>query len=363
MISGVNMMKKLTALLLCLTLLCPTALAGQWYSFSGTVPDDLGFIVNGYSGSVTVTFLGDCTLGGEEGKQGSFAGLISRKGYGYPFQHLLKLTAADDLTVANLEGVLSDRTLTRVSKTFNFKGPTAYTGILLEGSVECVTLANNHTNDYGSAGQRDTKAALEAAGIAYFSTDSVAIWEEHGLMIGFVGAFYSLNGSRLTEYKKQIALLKEAGCAAIITVMHAGQEHTGETTHAQRDIARKAAAQGSCLVVGHHPHVVQGYQLVSGIPVAYSLGNCVFGGNSHPDDTDALALQVVLTFEEGELVSQELHFYPIAFSGTSSGNDYSPVLLTGTRAARVLKKMKDSTGYEMPEMTEEGSVIRVDMTE
>ena len=354
-------MKRLLLLAMGLLLLQSTALAGQWYCFSDTVPDDMGFVVNGYSGDVTVTFLGDCTLGGEEGTNG-FARVLAQNDDAYPFRGLLKLTGSDDLTVANLEGVLSDRSLTKVSKKFNFKGPTAYTNILKQGSVECVTIANNHINDYGSAGQKDTKQALTAADIAYFGTDSVAVWQQNGLMIGFVGAYFSLNGSRLKTYQKQVSLLKEAGCSAIITVMHAGKEHTIQTTRTQQDIAQKAAELGSCLVVGHHPHVVQGYQLVSGIPVAYSLGNCVFGGNAHPDDTDALALQVVLHFEEGELTGQELHFYPIAFSGKSGGNDYSPVLLSGSKADKVLKKMQDSTGYAMPAMTDEGSVITVNMT-
>ena len=80
------------------------------------------------------------------------------------------------------------------------------------------------------------------------------------------------------------------------------------------------------------------------MPVVYSLGNCVFGGNLNPRDHDALALQADLSFEDGELSGMKLHFWPIAVSGEASFNDYSPVLLTGDDAERVLRKMEKSTG-------------------
>ena len=319
--------------------------------------------MNDYTGTVTLTFLGDCTLGGEESsvnKSGGFVQTIASKGYDWPFRNLLSLTENDDATIANLEGVLTDRSLSKVQKTFNFKGPTAYTQILQAGSIECVTLANNHSHDYGTAGYRDTKDALSAADIAYFGEDCVAVWKYQGVRIGFIGAYYALSGSRLSTYKKQIALLQEAGCNAIITVMHAGLEHNLNVNSNQRGIAERAAMLGSCLVVGHHPHLAQGYETVNGIPVAYSLGNCSFGGALYPEDTDSLVLQVELTFEDGEPTEETLHFYPISITGSGKRNDYSPVLLTGKDAARVLKDMETSTGYTMPEFSEEtGSVIHV----
>ena len=96
------------------------------------------------------------------------------------------------------------------------------------------------------------------------------------------------------------------------------------------------------------------------MPVVYSLGNCVFGGNLNPRDHDALALQADLSFEDGELSGMKLHFWPIAVSGEASFNDYSPVLLTGDDAERVLRKMEESTGADPGFFTEgEGAVITV----
>ena len=86
------------------------------------------------------------------------------------------------------------------------------------------------------------------------------------------------------------------------------------------------------------------YEERDGVPVVYSLGNCVFGGNTNPKDHDALAVQAELSFNEGELEMITLHFYPVSVSGEAGRNDYSPVLLEGADAERVLKKMEDSTG-------------------
>ena len=323
---------------------------GEWLTFTAdNVPAEQGYLVQEYTGTVRITFLGDCTLGGEEKARNYYRGFVetvSRRGYAWPFRNLTALTAADDLTVANLEGVISDRTdLRRVEKTYNFMGSTAYTEILKKGSVECVTLANNHSHDYGTEGYRDTVRALEEAGMAYFGTESMAVWRNaEGLAIGFLGVSGNLSGSRYREYRQQAEALHGLGCAAVITVMHAGREYEYPPGDYQKQIVQRSIACGTDLIIGHHPHVVQGFEIRDGIPVVYSLGNCVFGGNTNPRDHDALAVQADLAFEDGELTGITLRFYPISVSGEAAFNDYSPVLLSGENAERVLRKMETSTG-------------------
>ena len=324
--------------------------SGEWMTLTAEEASaQQAWVVQEYTGTVRITFLGDCTLGGEEQSRNLYRGfvqVVSRNGYAYPFRNLTALTASDDLTVANLEGVLSDRTdLKKEVKTYNFIGAAAYTEILREGSVECVTLANNHSHDYGTAGYRDTAAALRNAGVAYFGTDSMAVWRnDEGLMIGFLGVSGSLSGSRYQEYQEKTEILRSLGCAAVITVMHAGTEYEPVPDSYQQQIARRAIAAGTDLVIGHHPHIVQGYEILDGVPVVWSLGNCVFGGNTNPRDHDALAVQAELTFEEGTLAGITLRFYPISVSGEDRYNDFSPVLLSGDDAERVLRKMEQSTG-------------------
>jgi len=339
--------------------------SGEWMVFDGShVPEEKGYLVQEYTGTVRITFLGDCTLGGEEKTRTAGRGFfrtIEKNGYGWPFRNLTALTAEDDLTVANLEGVLTDRELAKVTKGYNFIGPTAYTEILKTGSVECVTLANNHSHDYDTAGYEDTKKALEAAGVAYFSTEDMAVWRNgEGLTIGFLGVNGSLSGGRSRQYRENAEALRAMGCAAVITVMHAGTEYDPKPDGYQRQIVSQALRCGTDLIIGHHPHIVQGYEIRDGVPVVYSLGNCSFGGNGNPRDHDALAAQADFSFEEGELTGITLHFYPISVSGEANRNDYSPVLLTGADAERVLKKMEDSTGVSPGTFDPaEGAVIRV----
>ncbi|MDO4483794.1 MAG: CapA family protein [Clostridia bacterium] len=358
-------LRRWTAILLCLLMLPAAALGETWYTFTvDNPPEALLLPASPVDGDVVITFLGDCALGGVRKMQGAergFVKTVERMGYAYPLQNLLPLTAEDDITVANLEGVLSDRKLKRVPKEYNFQGKTEYTEILRLGSVELVTLANNHTHDYGDDGYNDTKQALKAAEIPYFTEKSVTVWERDGLRIGFVGVQYSASGDKGKRMKQQIALLKELGCAAVITVMHAGEEHTQDLSDYQHQIVSRAIAGGADMIVGHHPHVVQGFDMIDGVPVAYSLGNCSFGGTLIPADADALVLQTKLHIEGGRLVSGELAFHPISITGDEKYNDYSPVLAAGEDAARVLQKMEASTGYAMPPFEEgRGSVVHVD---
>ena len=326
------MKTRLMTALLCLILLqgvfVSAGASGTWYTFTeDALQEQMGYLVNEYTGTVTVTFLGDCTLGGEEKSRNSSLGFVRRvqeNGTGFPLRNLTALTLTDDLTVANLEGVLTDRPLEKVKKKYNFSGPTVYTQILTSGGVECVTLANNHSRDYGDAGYADTKAALEEAGVGWFGTDAPAFWQnEEGLRIGFIGVGTSLSGNRYKRYVRQMKALLEAGCAAVVS---------------------RAVSSGTDLVIGHHPHVVQGYAEQDGVPVVYSLGNCSFGGTTHAKDSDALVVQADLTFEEGLLTDVSLRFYPISITSDGHYNNYSPMFLSGADAERVIRKMERSTG-------------------
>ncbi len=341
--------------------LLPAEAGGTWYTLTGEPPEGLGFLVCEYSGEIMITFLGDCTLGGEEKSERSalgFARRIQENGTGFPLRNLCRLTLTDDLSVANLEGVLTDRDLPKVEKEYNFRGPSSYTEILTTAGVECVTMANNHSHDYGDSGYADTKAALAEAGVCWFGTDAPAVWQnEDGLMIGFAGISYSLSGNRYKAFQKQVSRLRELGCSAVVAVMHTGTEYEYSPDTRQKETAKRAVSCGADLVIGHHPHVVQGYDLIDGVPVVYSLGNCSFGGTTHAKDSDALVTQAVLSFANSDLQNITLHFYPISITSDSRYNNYSPSFLTGKDAERVLKKMKDSTGRDPGPFNEESGAV------
>lgn len=345
------MKKTLLLCALAALLLHPAGALAQWHTPGDETLDSTEMLVCEYTGEITVSFLGDCTLGGESAaarSSGGFVMTVKREGYSYPFSNLLPLLQADDISVVNLEGVLSDRRLDKVKKQFNFKGPSEFAQILSLGSVELTGLSNNHSMDYGDEGYADTLDALEKVNIARFDASNAAIWERNGLRIGFTGSLFSLSAKATQSLEAQMMALREAGCQLIIHVMHAGTEYQYTPSAQQRAVARTAIELGANLVVGHHPHVVQGYEVVAGVPVVYSLGNAVFGGNRDPRDHDALLLQASFSFANGQAESVRLVFRPISVSGTRNVNNYQPVLLTGEDAQRVLDKMALSTGVGVP---------------
>lgn len=303
---------------------------------------DTAMAVSGESVTVKLTFAGDCTLGDDDQTRGrrSFSSTVGREGMAYPFAGLLPLFGEDDFTIVNLEGVLSDSDAGKVRKQYNFLGDAAYTEILTLGSVECAGLANNHSRDYGKRGERETKAALDAAGIGWFDESTLCVLEKDGVRVGLTGSLFGLGGSKAQRLKEQIDLLGELGCAATVHVTHAGNEYQTRAGAGQERAAAKAVALGAALVVGHHPHIVQNVELVSGAPVVYSLGNCCFGGNLNPKDKSALLLQAELTFTDGALSALSWTLWPISVSGADDRNDFQPRLLAGDEARAVIERVQ-----------------------
>ena len=145
---------------------------------------------------VTLTFAGDCTLGTEEATRrnvDSFDSYVRKKGYGYFFENFRDLFSGDDCTVVNCEGVLSDSSDWEVkSKAFRFRGPEEFVNILTEASVEAVSLANNHTNDYSGQGLENTKRVLEEAGVGWAWDEYFYIFEKDGIRIAFASIDYGI---------------------------------------------------------------------------------------------------------------------------------------------------------------------------
>ena len=342
-------MRRALAYFITFCLLADTASAEtSLYSFPFDEPPaaltGTGMAVLDGETTVRLTFGGDCTLGGETAGARRFSTVMEQEGYAYPFANLLPLFAADDLTLVNLEGVLSDRHHRRVPKQYNFLGESQYAQILSLGGVEGVTLANNHALDYGAAGKRDTQDALTAEGIGWCDADRVLVLDKDGVRVGVTGSGQSLNRNRWLE---QAEALRALGCVAIVHMMHMGREYADTLTAGQRSAAAFFAENGVTLVVGSHPHVAQGVGVYGRTAVAFSLGNCVFGGNTDPEDYDACVLSVSLRFEDGALADTQITLWPIRVSTDTARNDYQPALLAGEDAQRVLDKMQATSGYPL----------------
>lgn len=319
----------------------------QIYRFTmDEVPPTLRWGVTEYKNetTVTLTFAGDCTLGGEaalRSSRNSFAARVAQNGMAYPFAGLQPLFSSDDFTLINLEGVLGDSIEGKVEKQYNFIGDSAYTAILTEGSVECVNLANNHAMDFGSSAYLRMTGYLDEAGVGYVSEETLCLLEKDGVRIGLTASLFALSDKKQARLKQQMALLRDLGCQIIIHSMHGGEEYAPRASDRQRQTARAAIECGAALVVGHHPHILQNAALYQNAPIIYSLGNNSFGGNFNPADKDALLLRAAFHFKEGEAASLDWSLYPITISGTKNGNDYQPALLAGDEAERVIGRVAD----------------------
>ena len=288
----------------------------------------------------TVTVAGDTTLGSTDElrkRDDCFERVAEEKGYGWFFSGLTELFGTDDLTLINFEGTLTEQTQKKEKK-YNFKGPAEYTDILTLGSVEAVTIANNHTLDYGEAGRDETIANLEQAGLTVSGGGVLGVFEKDGVKVGMTGyCFPYANGKK--DITKDVKALREMGCQIVIASFHWGSEYRDDFTAEQRSIGRAAIKAGADIVVGHHPHIVQGIERYQDTYILYSVGNLVFGGNVDPDDRDAYAARLTFTVYEDRCDPPELTIVPLRLTALDKGTDYRPVLAGEEDAQRIVNRI------------------------
>ena len=294
---------------------------------------------------LTVSMVGDCTIGTDESfdiRSNFDAFYIVKKDPAYFFKGVSDILAADDLTVINMEGTLTEST-ERQDKTYAFKGAPKYTAILTAGSVEAASLANNHSHDYGEQSYTDTIQYLEEAGINTFGYDRTSVLDIKGVKVGLVGIYVLADGmGREQQVRDNIQNVIDQGAQAIIVSFHWGSEKSNYPDETQKALAHIAIDCGADLVVGHHPHVLQGIEQYKGKNIVYSLGNFCFGGNRNPADKDTMIYQQTFTFENGVLVEDNVtNIIPCSVSSVQQYNDFQPTVLEGSEAERVLQKIQE----------------------
>lgn len=294
--------------------------------------------------SITISAAGDCTLGTDENfdQSRSLNAYYDENGPAYFLQSVKPVFEADDLTIVNMEGTLTEST-SRMDKTFAFKGPVDYTKILTEGSVEAANLANNHSRDYGEQSYTDTIAALDAAGIVNFGYDRTAVMDVNGVKVGLVGTYELAEGMGCEEEMiANIKAVEDQGAQIVIVSFHWGIERENYPDENQVNLAHSAIDHGADLVLGHHPHVLQGIEVYNGKNIVYSLGNFCFGGNSNPSDKDTMIFQQTFTVQNGELVEDNVtNVIPCSLSSESGRNTYQPTPLEGEEKDRVMAKIEE----------------------
>lgn len=296
---------------------------------------------------IVLTFGGDCVLGTREQwkkKKNTFDTVVADQGMEWCFEKIREPFETDDLSTVNLEVVLQkDSKGHERSKQFTFRGDPSYTEILSAASIEHVNLANNHYIDFGRPGRASTVAALEAGGIAYSGYTYRYVTEIRGHKIGFGGCRETVWQQKPEIMREDLQALREEGCEVIVYSCHWGKEYAARHNERQEKMAREAIDGGADLVIGTHPHVVQGVDAQDGAVIVYSLGNLVFGGTHKMKTFDGLLVQAALRFDEQGYAGVSLRLLPVLTSGSAPENDFRPVFAQGEDAARILGAVqKDS---------------------
>lgn len=242
---------------------------------------------------LVISFMGDVMMD-------SFIGdYIRDYGSDYPWTDVAPITKESDLAIINLETSVSTRGETKKPEGYGFRShPDTLQGLVNSG-IDMVSLANNHTLDFGEEAFFDTLESLNQYGIAYVGggknkreAEEAKILEKNGFKMGFV-AYTSVipwssweagedkPGTAVLkmEYKEKILKnIQDASkkCDRLTVLLHWGVEYDQAPSEKQRELAHAMIDAGADIIVGHHPHILQGIEFYKEKPIFYSIGNFVF---------------------------------------------------------------------------------------
>ena len=280
--------------------------------------------------SIVLSFTGDMLLASGYGQRaaGNFLDYAAKQEPAYFLQNVRPIFEADDLTVVNLENVLTDRPLEPREKdadpAFWFRSGTGSTDILTSSSVEAVSLANNHTHDYGAGGYADTVQAVTDAGLQYGDDTHPLYLEKNGFRIAVICSGLWNEGQAASIAGRLRAA--EAASDYQIVFYHGG----AEGVHAPEDwkvrASRRLVDAGADLVLGSHPHVLQPRETYQGAEIVYSLGNFCYGGSRQPQNRTVI-YRLTLTVTDGQLTGSAAELIP-CYVYTGRINNYCPLPIT-----------------------------------
>jgi len=288
---------------------------------------------------------------------------LTSNGVNYPWANVSELFTSANIGFVNLECCISTGGTPVPGKAYCFRGPPDAVGGMARAGIDVVSLANNHSKDYGTGALLDTFTYLEEgdvrwcgagkdAGEAYACT----VLTVHGKKVGFL-AFNSIvpsgwpatattPGCATTWDEERIAdSIKSAKeeCDYVVSSFHWGIELDTSPTGGQRNLAHLAVDSGADLVLGHHPHVVQGFELYRNGLIAYSLGNFIF---SPPREISSKTVLLVATIGPEGLVQAKI--VPVVIRGCR------PVLMEGSQARAWLDTVSDYSSSLSTELSIRG---------
>lgn len=309
----------------------------------------------------TLSAAGDCTLASDIKQPAgvNFFSMYKKKTPSYFLKKVQPVFAKDDLTLVNFEGTLSNGGK-RADKKWAFRGNPSYVKILQKGSVEAVSFSNNHTRDYGEKSHADTMKILGKGGIAFSTETRTAIKKVNGVRVGLV-SISSIEASYNPELylKRAMKRVKKKKPEVILVSMHSGIEYTQVIQPIQKRLSRLAIDMGADLVIGHHPHVIQGIDTYKGSYILYSLGNFCFGGNTNPPDKDTFIFQQTFVVKNGKLKKKtNAKAIPCRVSGKSGINNYQPVISKGKQKASCISRLNRYSKKYGVKIKKDGSIRR-----
>lgn len=326
-------------------------------------------------GIARVSLVGDCSIGDTAqhiNYKDSYHNCLEQNGYDWPFSLVKKYLVADDLTIANLEVVLTERSQHK-QKVYYLRGRPEFTEVLKLGSIEAVNTVNNHCEDFGKQGYKDTLANLDTAGILRFGCnnptakngyDDLLVTDVNGIRFGVIGFSYPQTND-IAKIRDRITKLRtEEGCEVVIVSLHWGRETHFTPTSGQLSYAKKVIDAGADVIYGHHPHVLQPIHFYNGKPILYSTGNFTFGTMSKVDPATGIFQLTWKKTAEGVDLTQ-LQVIPCE---TQRGPDFRPFELTDTEARKrvfsLLRFSKEQKGFvNLPESFLETGIVRLNKGE
>ncbi|MEI6209308.1 MAG: CapA family protein [Desulfuromonadales bacterium] len=297
-----------------------------------------------HSEEIVVNAVGDIMLAG------TWAPVLKKRGYDFPFAGVVAELSTGDINLANLESPIATGGIECITKKFRFRAEPEVAPAVRAAGFNLVTLANNHSMDFGAEALAETVQHLAAAGIGWIGAGSnldeartMALYTIKGKKIAFLG--YSL--TRPTEF---FAGLKRPGTAPgyeklveedianargqadyIIVSFHWGTEGTGAVQPIQRKMAHKAIDAGADVIIGHHPHVLQGIERYKSGIIFYSLGNFTFASRSKTADVSAMIrLRLNDTERTAEILPLDVQYRRVGFQ---------PQFLKGEEGEAVIEKL------------------------
>lgn len=320
--------------------------------------------------TISMDFVGDIMLAGNETATSSIDAMANSQPSTYFFENVRDYFLNDDITIANCENVFSDndnlvktdkgesaaleqynnavaeynsavalaqQSGTTVSmekpeytfRAFWFRSHAATAKLLPENGVDVVSIDNNHTYDFGTDGNMDTRAALDVAGVDWGKDGKIVYKEINGFKIAFVfGSMYSAGAEQA-----MLVDLEEANANSDYQVVyfHGGEEKVHAYEDWKQASCHNLVDHGADLVIGSHPHVLQPMETYNGVNIVYSLGNFIFGGNNYPENRTLIYNQTLTITQDAAtggftVANTDVTLIP-CYVYTGESNNYQPAVI------------------------------------